>query len=374
VPDSVFDLAVVGAGILGLGCAFEEARRGKRVAVIDPAPESMKASWAAAGILVTRGARVFHSPFREFYVRSIRMYPEWLGAIAAAGGSTPELKQGGDFQIFDVGTEAGRRKLESQLSRLDREHAQEVTVTDELPLFLRAHCRLERPKILHFPAEAYVNNRELLGALRDACRRMGVAFIHGAAAMPWESRNGATRFLCGTTEVAARQVLLAAGAWSAKILEALGIKAPMVPVKGQMMRIKSFHIQPCMIHFNDDLYLVPRDGDLVVGATTEAGEWDERFDAKGETYLAENLRHFAPDVAAQPLETWTGLRSRTRDRLPWMGWLDASRGWALCAGHYKSGISMAPLAAQSMSKLLNGEKSTVDLDPFNPWRKQGLSR
>jgi glycine/D-amino acid oxidase-like deaminating enzyme len=57
-----------------------------------------------------------------------------------------------------------------------------------------------------------------------------------------------------------------------------------------------------------------------------------------------------------------------------MGWLDASRGWAVCAGHYKCGISMAPLAAESMVRLLAGEKPLVDLRPFDPWRKKGLSR
>lgn len=368
------DVAVIGAGIMGLGCAFEAARRGRRVAVVDPEPESHKASWAAAGILVTRDARVFHSPFREFYVRSIGLYPEWLQEIRRAGGDAPALVRGGDYQVFATDTVEGRAEWESQESRLHREHATDFTVTDTLPEFLRAHCRLAAVKVVHYPGEAYVRNRELLVALRAALRRLGAAFIEGAPESDWEHVGGSTRLRCGAAVIEAKQVLLAAGAWTGKLLAGLGIQAPMVPVKGQMMRIPNFHGRECMVHFNDDLYLIPRGEDLVVGATTEPGEWNEDFDAKGESYLEQNLRRFLPALRPRPLETWAGLRPRTRDRLPWMGWLDATKGWALCAGHYKSGISMAPLAAQSIAKLMSGEKPSVDLDPFNPWRKQGLSR
>jgi glycine oxidase len=141
-----------------------------------------------------------------------------------------------------------------------------------------------------------------------------------------------------------------------------------------MMRIPKFHREEGLVHFGEEIYLVPRGDSLVVGATTEPGTWDEGFDREGEAYLGDHLKRFLPGIAAGAVETWAGLRPRTRDRLPWMGWLDASRGWALCAGHYKCGISMAPLAAECMGAILNGEKPPVDLGPFDPWRKKGLTR
>src|SRR5690606_31468636 len=103
-----FDLVVAGAGVMGLGCAWEEARRGSKVAVFDPAPGGAKASLAAAGILVTRDARIFMSPFREFYVRSIRMYPEWLEDLSKAAGTEVPLHRSGDFLVFDASEPAGR--------------------------------------------------------------------------------------------------------------------------------------------------------------------------------------------------------------------------------------------------------------------------
>ena len=171
------DLAVAGAGIMGLACALEAARRGKRVGVFDPAGTGTKASFAAAGILVTRDAHAFASPFREFYVRSIRQYPEWLAGITALTGSEIPLHRGGDSLIFDLDDPEAASRLESKRRQFDRERAVDYSETDTLPDFLLDHCPLRNVKVFRFPSEAYVQNRDLLEALRSACEKAGVAFL-----------------------------------------------------------------------------------------------------------------------------------------------------------------------------------------------------
>lgn len=374
-----FDLAVAGAGIMGLACALEESRRGRRVAVIAPRPSAGggAASWAAAGILVARDARVFHSPFREFYVRSIHLYPAWLESLARRSGKPVPLQRHGDYLVFDLDSPGARDQLDAKRRQWDREHARNFTESDALPAFLSPFSPLRKVRVFHFPDEAYVHNRDLLDSLREACRAQGVVFVEGSPRGPWDHRAGRTVIKAGgagAETLEARQVLLAAGVWTAALLESLGFSAPLIPVKGQMMRIPRFHREDGMVHYGEELYLVPRGDSLVVGATTEPGSWEGEFDAAGAEYLEEHLRRFLPGAARGPVETWAGLRPRTKDRLPWMGWLDASRGWALCAGHYKCGISMAPLAAQCMSGILNGEKPPVDLAPFDPWRRKGVAR
>ena len=56
------------------------------------------------------------------------------------------------------------------------------------------------------------------------------------------------------------------------------------------------------------------------------------FDAVGENYIRENLSQFLPQVEKTSVEAWSGFRPRTQDRLPWMGWIDADRGWAVGEG------------------------------------------
>ncbi len=369
-----FDLAIVGAGIMGMGCALEAARVGMRVVIFDPTPLSEKASWAAAGILVTRDAQTFLSPFREFYVRSIHLYPQWLREISILSGMTVSLNHGGDFQVYDLSYPKSAQHYQAKLKQLDREHSRNFTIEDRLPPFLSKHSPLQNVKALHFPAETYVQNRELLTALSQACENVGVHRICGEPNLDFKVTNGKTRIQFAEGELETHKLILTAGTWTGKILENLGLSAPMIPVKGQMIRIQKFYAENCMVHFNEDLYLVPRGDSLIVGATTEAGVWQEGFDERGETYLRQHLERLLPAIAREPMEEWSGLRPRTRDRLPWMGWIDSERGWAICTGHYKCGISMAPLAAQSMTKLIRGEKPQIDLEPFNPWRRQGLSR
>lgn len=368
------DLAVAGAGIMGLACALEESRRGKSAAVLAPPAQPGSASQAAAGILVTRDARVFHSAFREFYVRSIHLYPAWLERLAGAGDRSVPLHRHGDYLIFDLDQAEAREQLDAKRRQWDREHARAYAESDALPDFLAGASPLRKVKVFHFPDEAYVQNRDLVEALRAACLRQGVTFLDAAGPGPWDHGNGLTTLRAGNETIQARQVLLAAGVWTGALLESLGIKAPLIPVRGQLMRIPKFHREECMVHYGEELYLVPRGDSLVVGATTEPGSWRDQFDEGGAEYLDTHLKRFLPGIAAGPVESWAGLRPRTVDRLPWMGWLDAGRNWALCAGHYKCGISMAPLAAECMSALLNGEKPPVDLAPFDPWRKKGLSR
>jgi glycine oxidase len=369
-----FDLAIAGAGIMGLACAWEAARRGLSVLVFDPEETAAQASWAAAGILVTRDARVLQSPFREFYVRSIRQYPEWLAALRAASGEEVPFHRGGDWMIFDLDDPRARKRLDEKERQFAREKAVDFTVTDSLPDFLSGRTPVSRARAFHFPGEAFVQNREVLTALREACRRAGVEFRREAAPGRWESAGGATRLPFPAGPAEAKRVLISAGAWSSGLLAAQGIHAPMIPVKGQLARIPRFHDEDCMLHLNDELYLVPRGDSLVCGATSEPGTWSEGFDAGGEAWIASRLARWLPDVGTEASERWSGIRPRTRDRLPWMGWIDQSRGWAICAGHYKSGISMAPLAAQCVARLLCKEKTPVDLGPFDPWRRRGLER
>lgn len=369
-----FDITIAGAGIMGLACAFEAARRGRSVCVFDPGTTAAQASRAAAGILVARDAQAFFSPFREFYVRSIRSYPEWLEAVRAVSGIEVPFAKGGDWLVFDLEDPAAVKRMDEKRRQFEREKASDFTVTDTLPPALVSHSRLTKVATFHFPGEAYVQNRDLLAALRVACVRFGVVFRAGAPTGPWVHAAGATTLSFADGPLRASQVLIAAGAWTAGLLSGLGFSAPMIPVKGQLIRIPRFHGSNAMIHFNDEMYLVPRGDDLVVGATSEPGSWNEDFDEAGLGWLESRLSRMLPQVARGPLERWTGIRPRTADRLPWMGWLDAEHGWAICAGHYKSGISMAPLAATCMIRLLERERPPMDLAPFDPRRKKGLTR
>src|SRR5690606_8290890 len=280
-------------------------------------------------------------------------------------------ERAGDNQIF-LGNPARdpevARILHEREDQLYRERASRFSRLAEWPGFLKPFAAPGPVRLYRFPDEAYVNNRALLEALEAALRRGGATFKTPARVTALVPGPGAStlRLDDGTT-LEAGSVLIAAGTWCNDPLALLGLSMPLYPVKGQLAMLPNFHGTRTMLHGGERFYLIPRGDKLVAGATTEPRVWDEGFDEKGETHLGGELARFFPGVRIPSfgaVETWCGLRPRSADRLPLLGWLDEASGIALATGLYKSGISLAPLAARAMAALLNGEKPPVGLRPF----------
>jgi glycine oxidase len=380
VPDTrdPYDLVVLGAGVMGLSVAFEEAVRGKRVAVLDPNAFGQKASWAAAGILNTRAGLLGGSPFRSFHLRSVPMYPDWLARVEAASGIHVPYERAGDYQIFVGDDKDTRHVLHEREDQLRRERASRFTRLSEWPEFLKPHGAPGPVRLYHFPDEAYVNNRTLLEALETALHKTGAGLFPEVRPTEWRQEQGSEgveHVLIGPDfDLRARRVLIAAGAWCNEPLGLLGLSMPLFPVKGQLAMLSNFHGQKTMLHGGERFYLIPRGDKLIAGATTEPRVWNDGFDATGDTHLGAQLHKFFPGVKPEWIETWSGLRPRSADRLPLFGWVDKTAGIAIGTGLYKSGISLAPLASKCLSALLNGEKPPVDLRPFDPWRRGCLQK
>ena len=384
-----FDTLIGGAGIMGMGLALEEALRGKKVAIWDKFLPGQKASWASAGILTNRDARIFHSPFRAFQIQSQDMYPKWLEKINSAVFSKDSpykesltLQNYGAYQIFPDDAQ-GERDLNEELAKLKREGAKNYTLETSAPSFIQQWLRNPQLPTLHFPNEAYISNRQLLVYLQTACENLGVVFLPSYEFdVLIQSKEQITVDLKSTAihshsnsqlRCEGQRLVICAGIGSQELLKNLGYQAPLVPVKGQAFSVEKFYTEKAFIHYGKEVYMVPRSNDILVGVTTENHNADEVFNAEGEKEIREQLTVDLPLLAKKPaIESWAGVRPRTKDRLPLMGWINESKTLALCAGHYKSGIGMAPLSALCMSQLLNFETPSFDITPFDPLRKKGL--
>ncbi len=79
-PSSSFDLAVVGGGIVGLGCALAAAKRGKRVVVIDRDAQANGASVRNFGLVTVTG-----QASGETWRRARRSRDVWVEVASDAG-------------------------------------------------------------------------------------------------------------------------------------------------------------------------------------------------------------------------------------------------------------------------------------------------
>jgi len=362
-------VVIVGAGLIGLGIAYELARRGASVRVIDAHEPGRAASWAGAGMLAPYTEAHPSADFEAFCVSSLALYPEFVADLRARSGVDARLALDGILEAaYDSPAQDRlRAQVESRLARgiparwLDR---------DELQRFEPALGRTARGAAFS-PSEGHVDNRRLGRALRGACDALGVRIDENTGPVALEAD---ARRVLGMRHprgfVPAGAVVNAAGAWAGSI-EGLPPHAvlPVAPVKGQMLALAMSSNFIRRVLWLPGAYLVPRDdGRLLVGATVEDAGFDVRVTAAAMRTLLDAALAALPSLAELTIvEMWAGLRPATPDGLPYIGPTSLG-GYFVAAGHYRNGILLTPATARLIADILEGRSTGIDA--FSPLRAQ----
>jgi glycine oxidase len=181
----------------------------------------------------------------------------------------------------------------------------------------------------------------------------------------------------------ARWIVLAAG-WQSADMPGLppGIAPPVRPVKGQIIRLRTTSamtasgVPPGLLRRTvrgvvrgSGVYLVPREsGELVVGATQEELGPDTTVTAGGIWELLRDARTLVPGITELEFaDAVAGLRPGTPDNAPIIGLSDLP-GLVLATGHFRAGVLLAPVTADTVAGFL----STGVPDPL--WRAFAASR
>jgi glycine oxidase len=371
--NSELDVVVVGAGAIGLACAWRAAQRGLRVRVLERDEPGAGASGVAAGMLAPVGETTWgEDRLLEAALASHAAWPEFADELAAASGVDTGFIPGGALHVA-----------------LDRDEAAELRRRFELMESLGldaewlgpADCRRLEPGLhpalhggVHAPHEAGVDPGALVAALRVACERAGVDVVTGAevtGATLDGNRIEAVETADGGSHPAGATVL-AAGAWSGTadwLPESA--RPPVRPVKGQILTLRAADgpAPAARIVVTERVYLVPRaDGRLVAGATVEELGFDTRVTAGGVHEVLREAYRALPDVAELELErTVAGLRPATPDNAPVVG-PGGLQGLLLATGHFRNGILLAPLTATGVAAMLSGEEPPPELAVADPAR------
>jgi glycine oxidase len=367
-----YDAIVVGAGVIGLSCAWRAAQRGAEVLVLDRAEPPAGATRVAAGMLAPVGELTFGEPeLLELTLAAAERYPGFVAELESATGMATGYERRGALHVA-----------------LDRDEAAELRRVHDLQRSLGLgaewlaprRCRELEPGFspsfnggVHAPGEAAVDPRALTAALLAALTSEGVEVRAGVeideALIEGERLSGVR---IGGEELRGGAVVLATGAWSGRI-EWLPEPArpPVRPVKGQIVELRPLEgAAPCeRIVASERVYLVPRaDGRLIVGATVEERGFDTAVTAGGVHELLREAYRLLPDVAEMELvEAMAGLRPGTPDNLPLIG-PGALDGLVLATGHYRNGILLAPLTGDAVAELLDCSRLPDSVTTADPSR------
>ena len=357
------DVVVVGAGVIGLACAWRCAERGLRVKVIERGRPGAGASNVAAGMLAPVGEASWgEDRLLEMALASHHLWPGFAADLARASDA-----------------DVGYVRLGALHVALDRDEAAELRRRYEL---MQSHglvaewltpraCRELEPGLrgagggVHAAHEAAVDPKALIAALVTALERAGgtieIAEVNGAVIEDQRLRGVVT---AEGSEHRGSAVVVAAGSWSGAEWLPLEARPRVRPVKGQILTLAGPADAPVCerIVVTERVYIVPRaDGRLVVGATVEEQGFDERVTAGGVHELLREAYRVLPEIAELELvEAVAGLRPATPDNLPLIG-SGAIAGLTLATGHFRNGMLLAPLTAQRIAESLVGDRGAVEV-------------
>ena len=356
------DAVIVGAGVIGLSCAWRAAQQGLDVVVLERDAPGSGASNVAAGMLAPVGEASWgEERLLDLTLRSHELWP----------GFARELRG-------DAGTEVGYAELGALHVALDRDEAGELRRRFELMRSLELDAEWLRPREcralesgihpacvagVHAPHESAVDPRALTAALVRACEAAGVRIVIDTAAelIVEDDRTAGVR-TAGGLDLRSRAVVAAAGSWSGGDWLPAVARPAVRPVKGQILTLVGQPGDPACerIVVTERVYIVPRaDGRMIVGATVEEQGFDTRITAGGVHELLREAYRVLPDTAELELgETIAGLRPATPDNLPLIG-RGAIEGLLLATGHFRNGILLAPFTAQHIAGLLARTRAEV---------------
>ncbi len=362
-------VAIIGAGVIGLGIAWRLAARGASVAVYDRGVAGAGASHAAAGMLAAcaeaePGEEALVALGRESQAR----WPAFAQEVERASGIDVELRREGTLVLALTADDQ---------ARLNHHLVFQQKLGLPLHWISAAETRRREPHLagklagaVWSPEDHQVDNRKLVAALRIAAERAG-ATIHEHRAVAEISCTGGRvsgLVLADSGNVSAEVVVLAAGAWSRSIAGLPPeLRPPVRPIKGQTLALRMNAEAPLLTHvlWAPGAYLVPRrNGRLIIGATVEEKGFDGSVTAGGLLTLLEAAWRAVPAIEELPVdETWVGHRPGSRDDAPILGRAPVD-GLVYATGHHRNGILLTPITADAIAKLVVEGVADAAIRPF----------
>jgi D-amino-acid dehydrogenase len=407
------DVLVIGAGIVGLFCAYHLSRRGLRVTVLERGQVGGAHSCSSGntGFVGTQGAQPLAQPalrahglHRLWYPDSpmrVRLSPDpqlwrWLWQFRQACGLVHA--QAG-FQLL---LELKRRSL-AILRDLcaggplaDRFRAPGMVVAFRSAPGFAAACA-EVPaavaggvplRVLGGPELAQLCpgvDFDICGALynEEGAYLELPAFVQELAAelerrqvriVPHTEVTGFT--VKGDRLIAVHtrhrrwrptELVIAAGSWSSACARLLGLRLMLQPVTGHALTMPAPPRSPRLpiVLGEARIAVAPLDDRIRFAGSLELAGMDGRVRPDRVRAMLAAVRSYLPGLESrQPVQTWTGLRPCTPDSLPLLGRSPRHRNvWVSC-GHGHIGMGLAPATGELLADLVSGQAPRSDVRPL----------
>jgi D-hydroxyproline dehydrogenase len=408
--DEMPDIAIVGAGIIGIACALRLSQKGLKVLVVDRETHGTGASFGNAGHMATEQVfpiadssvlaqlpkmlmdplgplrldwRYLPKSFPWFMkliwnlrpgpyndsvsgIRSLnqKSLDAWRGLLNSAGGRYL-LKEKGSFLIYE--NEKFAPEIKALQSRMT---AQQVSVQ----YWQGNAIRFVAPELsktiqggLFFPDTAHVINPwQVVDLLASQARASGVVFARENVVAGEITCDGVTLKTESLASLKAKRVLLACGAHSAHLTQTLtGVKVPLDTERGYhlMLPHEQERLPVAVTSLERRFIMTPLDEGLRLAGTVEfAGlQRPPNMQRAWQLHkLSQGL--FKSELDLKDAKTWMGFRPSLPDSLPIIDMVKGGRV-LLAFGHHHLGLTQAAVTADMIASMATQDSlETTPLD------------
>ena len=352
-------ILVVGGGAIGLLTARELANAGAQVTLIEKGEIGRESTWAGGGILSPLYPWRYAEPLTALASWSQARYTDLCRELQAESGVDPECVPSG-LLILDPEERAAALGW-AKAHQMRMEQVQPADLADLEPAL--GHTE---DGALWLPEIGQVRNPRFARALRRAVESRGKVREQDEVSelLVTAGRIQGVRTRQGILE--ADQIVICAGAWTAKLLTQLGETPAVEPVRGQMMIFMTQPGQVRHIVLYRDRYIIPRrDGHILIGSTLEYTGFDKATTAEAKEQLYRAASTLFPLLRHSPIEHhWAGLRPGSPNGIPYIGAHPQVEGLYFNAGHFRNGVVTGPASARLVADLMLNRMPILDPTPY----------
>lgn len=401
-PKSV-EIAIVGAGVVGLATALRLAGEGREVLLVDPNEPGSGASYGNAGTIAEyacmpvgnpgvlralpkllfdrdspfalRWASLFQlAPWLARFVRQSLPAATRANALALAGllsealpaweemaadaGITDLLRRNGCLYIYrregDFAASAGGRAMRAKLG------VHQEVLSAEQVMALEPRLAGFEARGLLFPDSINVSDpKTVMARLAAAATARGVQFVR-ASVTSLAAEAGGVRLSGPGIGIMARKVVIAAGARSRALAAQAGDRIPLDTERGYHLEFPTaaplLNRPVCPVDLG--FYMTPMEGRLRVAGTVEFGGLTAPPNPRRLALLDHGVRQFFPDLGP-PSSEWLGFRPSLPDSRPVIGPSRRTPGVIHAFGHGHLGLTLAPITARLVADLIAGRGAAL---------------
>jgi D-amino-acid dehydrogenase len=207
---------------------------------------------------------------------------------------------------------------------------------------------------------------------------MGVDIYPETEAVGFEAAGcQVARVITSRGDFTPREVVVAAGAWSAACARKLGVGLTLQPARGYSVTVKAPANGPRLpIQLSEEkVALMPLGDRLRFAGVLELSGLDGAISGRRVDGIRRAVSSYLPQLETTPtVETWSGLRPCTPDGLPYLGRAGHYGNLSVACGHSNIGMGLAPASGELIAQIIAGEQPGTDPDPFRVGRFGNRSR